>query len=897
MFRSSSHRRSRKRGVNRSPGRSAGRTQRIERLESRLALSSVPLNAQPLDTGEFMLGDVSVTVVFFESDGTVDPNTENWNAAHTNEVKQKIEEGLQWWVDTLALQSSVHELNFNIDYMHADTPIPIGIEPISRVATDLEIWAGEFLDFVGAERSNDIANDVRRYNHSQRVANDTNWAFTIFVINAQHDDEVSDGYFAPGSVLGGFSLAGGSFMAVPSERPASTIAHEVAHQFWAMDEYEGSGHYDDTRGYYNTQNTNAHDGNPSPGTIETSLLGHSQPLMDAYAANISSTESFESIGWKDSDGDGIFDVFDVPISFAASSQFDPGTNRLRIIGDAAIGVLPNQNSWGLQNSVTINRLSHIEYRLDGGPWQTGPIIDDYTDDFDFLIQLPDSGPHSVEVRIVDETGHIQSQSLTASTAHIDSTDVHGFAGYLSYDENGDGQYDAGEAGLAGWTIEVVDQAGNPQATQTIIEPDDFDHGEIFYTPVGGVTLTAVGSEIADGFADVSARNSSLSSSGTRGFYNYSSGSWSNVWSEKRQLQITFDNPVSRVAIDAIAEVDGDVGILELYDAQDNLLGRYTTNPLVGGMSETMVVELAAADAAYAIARGHLTATDNPRRSLHYVGLDNLVVGRPHTAVTNELGAFTLPYDLDGNYRLRATAPGGKDTYFGALAEMDVALTPQSGTNRIAWSASIADDAWHNPLNSADVNHDGVIDQLDLDLVLSELVDPQFTSGASMPIRLLDATHVPGHPYLDIDADGRVTIRDLAKVSDTIAYQARAEQPFAPEPTKLFAFPTTVEWVERNEGVAAESLSTPESDTLEGEFIPLPAISSGENSETTEIHLQTTYGSEARVGRFQAIVLPSQEFAVLDSLDRSDDLSASAKPLDEQAVDDVLSDLEDPLLLQ
>jgi len=892
MFRSSSKRRSAHRGVNTRAARSARRGGKIEQLESRLALSAVPLNAQPLDTGEFMLGDVSVTVVFFESDGSEDASTEDWNTAHANEVKTRIEEGLQWWVDTLALQSSVHELNFEIDYTYADNPVPIGIEPISRVATDLDIWVGEFLDHVGAERTDHIDDDVRLYNHSQRVANDTNWAFTLFVVNAEND---TDGFFEPGSVRGAFSIAGGAFMAVPSERPASTIAHEVSHQFWAMDEYEGSFGYDETRGYYNTQNTNAHDGHPSPEDIVTSLLGHSDPLLEAYANHTSSTESFETIGWKDSDGDGVFDVFDVPIAFSASSQFDPDSQRMRIIGNASIGVLPNQNSSGLQNSITTNRLSHLEFRVDGGPWQTGPTIDDYTADFDFLIQLPDANQHEVEVRMVDQTGHIHSASLVASTDHVDSTDVHGFTGYITYDADGNGSYDAGEQGLAGWMVEVVDLAGNPQITQTIIEPDDYPQGEIFYDPIGGVTLLAEGPEIDPGLARIGARDSSLTSTGQRAFTNYSEGSWSNLWSADRQMRITFDTLVSRVAIDAIAEVDGDIGILELYDPQDNLLGRYTTAPMAGGTSETMVVELTTAEAAYAIARGHVIDEGNPSRSLRYVGLDNLEVGRPNTAVTNQLGAFSLPFDINGDYRLRVTAPDGQEAYFNSVDELNVTLTSQTGSNRAAWSVSIANDSWHNPLIKVDVNHDGSVDQSDFDMVLSELVNPQFTSGELTQSRVFGITHTPGDPYFDLNADGRFNKLDLVLISDALAFQAQAQQAVDPEPfTPLVYSIASTSGSDSQRVAAAVGTTTTDSPALEGEFIVATeasqddALITGDNGDTLESVSRVTLPAE--------LVLPSQDSVVIDSAGQACDMTTSSLTLDDEAVDEILGDLDASLEL-
>ena len=747
---------------------------KLEQLEARIALSAVPWGAQDVDTGEFMLGDVAVSVVFFESNGTGTNNTEDWTDAYRDEVKAKIDDAMQWWEDTLALQSSVHELNFDIDYTYADNPVPIGIEPISYAATELETWVGTFLDYVGAARTDEIDNDVRRYNHTQRIAQDANWAFTIFVINAQND---SDGLFAPGSIRGAFSIAGGAFMAVPSGRPASTIAHEASHQFWAMDEYANSGDYDDTRGYYNTQNTNAYDGNPDRDSITLSLLGDSAALVEAYASHTSSVSSFESIGWRDSDGDGLFDVFDVPMQFSASSAFDPTTGQLRIVGQGSIGVLPNMNSWGRQNSMTTNRISHVEFRVDGGPWQTGPVIDDYTAEIDFTVQLADANNHSVEVRLVDETGMITSAVLDASTTHIDSTPLHGFSGYVSYDANNNGTYDPGETGLAGWIVEVINQFGSPVLTQTTIEPDDFNQGHIFYDPIDGITLSAIGGEIAPSLSDVAARNSTLSSTGGRGFYNYASGSWSNVWSDQRQLRIDFTSPVSRVSIDATAQLDGDVGVLELYDTDDNLLGRYTTSQMIAGSSETMVVELDLPTAAYAIARGHLNDTEDPRRQPLFVGLDNLVVGRSNKAVTNALGGFTLPFDVNGDYRLRISP----SEYYDSSDPVEVSLTAQAGASRVSLLASIADTSWHNPLLRADVNHDGAVDELDIDLILNELRNPVLTAGSATESRVLGASHQSEDPYIDVNADGRFDKRDLLAAIDAKTAQEIADDSLDGEP--------------------------------------------------------------------------------------------------------------------
>ena len=59
--------------------RSWDRRTHFECLEPRKMLTSLPYGAVAHDTGEYMLGDVVATVVFFESDGSRDPSTEDWN--------------------------------------------------------------------------------------------------------------------------------------------------------------------------------------------------------------------------------------------------------------------------------------------------------------------------------------------------------------------------------------------------------------------------------------------------------------------------------------------------------------------------------------------------------------------------------------------------------------------------------------------------------------------------------------------------------------------------------------------------------------------------------------------------------------------------------------------------
>jgi len=99
----------------------AARRLNFESLESRIVLSGVPLGAMQQDTGEFLLGDVTTTVVLLESTGAA--SSEDWTADSIAAVKANVEEALTWWQDTLAAQQSVHSVQFHTDYQYTDNPV------------------------------------------------------------------------------------------------------------------------------------------------------------------------------------------------------------------------------------------------------------------------------------------------------------------------------------------------------------------------------------------------------------------------------------------------------------------------------------------------------------------------------------------------------------------------------------------------------------------------------------------------------------------------------------------------------------------------------------------------------------------------------------------------------
>ena len=377
-------------------------------------MTSVPFGASADDTGEFMLGDVLVSVVLLESDGSIDADTEDWTPDHIQSVKNNVRQGLEWWSDLLDQQDSVHSLNFKIDYTFADNPIATGYEPINRRSDDFIYWIEDFFADVDLSNNDSFSKRIRQFNHRQRVAHDTNWAFTIFVVNSDNDSD--DRFRTDGSFSLAYAFAGGRFFVMTSERPASTVAHETAHMFWAMDEYSGSKPYDARRGYYNTQNTNAIDGHPDPRSRVRSIMDLQSV---GYTRDALSPSAMETIGWKDSDGDGIFDVLDVPLEMSGTGSHDASRNLVKFVGSASAGMLRNRNPSGSGNDMTLNRVSRIQFRIDGGPWNLAQFYDEYQVDFDISIPI---GPNtqSVEIRAVDDATGVTSATLQQSIVRVET---------------------------------------------------------------------------------------------------------------------------------------------------------------------------------------------------------------------------------------------------------------------------------------------------------------------------------------------------------------------------------------------------------------------------------------------------------------------------------------------
>ncbi len=706
----------------------------VENLEARNLFAGLPFGAQPQDTAEFMLGRIAVTPVLLESNGTVDTSTENWTASQINEAKDKITTAVTWWEDVLATKSTVHQLDFVVDNTFADTPVASKYEPISRVSNDYSLWVSEFLTSRGFNQSANLETNMRAFNNAQREKFDADWAFTVFTVNSQSD---VDGQFQTGgSFSRAFSFAGGLFMVVPSTRPASTFTHEIGHQFWARDEYSGGATYIQKRGYYNTQNTNAIDLNPNPNFQQQPSIMAAGTLMDeAFDTKVTAPQALAMIGWQDSDGDGIFDVLDVPLKLEGAGKFDAANRVYTFKGSARAVALPNANSSGLRNDITLNRVSRVEYSYDGTNWTTISSPNSAVANLDLSINVPQNQSESIRIRAVDGptgiTSNLFTDDLNARPAAVSNS---GISGYVWLDEDRDQVWDSGETGRNQWQVRLVDQSGQPVVLRHPIEPDDKPAGKIAAGTYAGVTLTSIGSD-ADGLGVAVDANASTGAKVFRPFSIFRQD-FNEGWSgDDYQLRIDFNSPSTYVAVDIIGLGIDSIGRLELYDSNSNLLDRATTAKLVAGAKQTLELGRVSADIHHAIIKGHMSST---------IKIDNLKYGPASQVTTDTSGYYAFPFLVPATYNVQAIPRYSGFEFNNAVSgRKQVTLVEAQPQASVDFSVFGPSSQWQNQLQREDIDNSGNVVPRDVLLIIS-----QINARGSGP---LAGFNTP--PFVDTDGNG------------------------------------------------------------------------------------------------------------------------------------------------
>jgi hypothetical protein len=192
----------------------------------------------------------------------------------------------------------------------------------------------------------------------------------------------------------------------------AVAAHEVGHIFHAYDQYSSANQSCTQRaGYLDVENQNSQHSGCLMNDISI-MRGQIYP----YQANAIDQYAAGQIGWRDSDGDNIFDPLDtvLPITISTLNQID---NSLTVDGFAEITPYPSPS----RTSVTINRLAGVQYRFNGGAWQAAQagdgLFNETNEAYKFSVNDLPAGMYTLEVAAKDSAGN-WSQTYASQTIYV-----------------------------------------------------------------------------------------------------------------------------------------------------------------------------------------------------------------------------------------------------------------------------------------------------------------------------------------------------------------------------------------------------------------------------------------------------------------------------------------------
>ena len=361
---------------------------------------------------EFMIRNVQVDVFLVESNGAIDGDTENWTTGMRDQVITEITNGVTWWIsaDTQDGWSNAL-LTANITFhtpFNEPAVVATGYEPISNSSADDGLWIQQIMSNLGYTSSSKFTN-LYSYDHSRRIMG-RDWVFTIFVVNSLND---ADGAFSNGDFA--YAYVNGPYMVMTYDNEVWGIgnmevvtAHGMGHIFGALDEAAVSGCTDtQTSGYLNIQNTNCENGVPA---TENSIMRSAATQYNAYLNYQISTPVRGMIGWRDTDGDGIYDPDDtIPVVSLAAYTPDPTTDTTPTWSGTV-----SDTPWDspTHNDTTTNYLNAVQYRIDSGVWVNciadDGVFDETSETFTCTPSTLSGGLHTIYVQARNRVNNLSA---------------------------------------------------------------------------------------------------------------------------------------------------------------------------------------------------------------------------------------------------------------------------------------------------------------------------------------------------------------------------------------------------------------------------------------------------------------------------------------------------------
>lgn len=376
-----------------------------------LAKTADDLRPEFRETSQFFIGSVAVGIVLPESmvETVVDGQnrTENWTDEERAKVVSEIVNAMDWWAE---LEPDAN-ISFVYDNIAANTT-PTAREPITEHYYDQKYWIADAMDAMGYS-STSYFDQVRLYNNALRETHQTDWAFTIFVVDSSvdSDNRFSDGYFA-------YAYLGGPFMVMTSGNNGygpnymdAVTAHETGHIFRALDQYASANQgCSKTAGYLGVENQNSQLGCSlnEASIMRGQISPYTNKQIDVYARG--------QIGWADSNKNGILDPVDVGLDVSGVSSTEGAyPNILTFNGQLTETPFASP----LYRSILINKIESAAYRVDDGGWLSvfaaDGTFDSYQEAFTFTTDPLPGGTHTIYLKTVDNFGKVNEATIATVT--------------------------------------------------------------------------------------------------------------------------------------------------------------------------------------------------------------------------------------------------------------------------------------------------------------------------------------------------------------------------------------------------------------------------------------------------------------------------------------------------
>ena len=372
--------------------------------------SGASLGPSYYQTSEFMFGTVAVGIVMPQCNGTIDKCTETWTTAMMDQVYNQVQAGTKWWTNRMG-----GRVTFVFDQQRQ---VPTGYEPINHPQSDESLWIADTMTHMGFTGTT-YFEQVYAYNNWMRQKYATDWAYTILVANSLNNPAgtFSNGYFAYSYVPGPFTVTTYDNDGYTINNMASVIAHETGHIFGALDQYSGANvACTATSGYLVMQNQNSQQNCST--NVDSIMRGGVTPYTNNYIDQF----ALGMVGNRTTKSPTMPDPINTTPIVALNAVASPTNNtNPTFTGTAQDQPFPSPGG----NSVTINIITSVKYRVDNGAWQdakpsdASPTFNKISQGFTFSPALG-PGSHFIEVqafnRVTNGSGIVSTMITVNGTA-------------------------------------------------------------------------------------------------------------------------------------------------------------------------------------------------------------------------------------------------------------------------------------------------------------------------------------------------------------------------------------------------------------------------------------------------------------------------------------------------